>query len=387
MLQRNVLKNKLINIKFGALVAISFLLCVTPVSADELVITGNGAGSTSDVATTSNQNTNVTQSNTTTSSTEVTTDSNTGNNMVSENTGGTSTIVSGNVTTDVLIENSGNVNASSADCCIAPAETTGVIAGNGAGSVNYLQVISNSTSSIVSNNTAVITNNIIGIANTGNNSASNNSHGDVLIKTGNINVSEKIMNGPLNFNNAGTAISGSSMNLGGYELKISGNGSFSKNNINLDINNDTNVSVNNAIDILNESVWLLSTGYNKASSNVGGNVSILIGDINFLSDIVNGPINVNSVKVTCCDEKEPEQQNPTTTPPPATHVESKPSESKSSDSPKGGEVLAAAIGSILPATGNYNFLLFLMGNVAMLLLGMILRLRSGRSPGLFSVAV
>lgn len=385
MLQRNVFTDKFAKIKFGTLVALAALLSSTSVvRADELVITGNGAGSTSEVSNSSQQNTNVTQSNNLDSNTNITTDANTGDNNASGNTGGTNDIHTGNVTADVNIESSGNSNSSDSGCCQTPSENIAIISGNGAASNNNLDITAVSLTNIYGNNSANITNIISGNINTGNNSASNNNNGNSTIKTGNILVSEKIVNGPLNLNDA---VSINNVNKRGYEIKILENGAYSFNKININENNTTNVNVKNLFDVLNESLWILNTGHNEASNNTGGNVKIFTGDIDFIADIVNGPINVNSVKITCCESKESEQQTPTTPPPPTTSVESKPSETKTSDGSKGGSVLAAAVGQILPITGNYNLLLFLIGNVAMLLMGTILRLRSGRSPGILKVIV
>lgn len=385
MTQTNVIINKISNMKFSALIAVATMLSIVPVvRADELVITGNGAGSTNEVTNSSQQSSNVTQTNNLDSTTNVTTDASTGGNSTSGNVGGVNEINTGDVATNINIENNGNSNSSDAGCCQGSSGTVAVISGNGAGSDNYIDLTGVNSTNIYGNNTASITNIISGNVNTGNNSASNNNYGNNTIITGKISVSEKIWNGPFNFND--TSSHTNTVSTKGYEIKISENGAYSFNTININEENNTNIAVRSGLNVLNESLWILSTGHNYADNNTGGNIKILTGDINFLADIVNGPINVNSVKVTCCKDKDPEQQTPTTPLPPSTNTESKPSETKSSDGSTGGSVLTATVGDILPVTGNYNLLLFLIGNVAMLLMGTILRLRSGRSPGFLKVA-
>lgn len=389
MLQINIFNKNITKVKFGTIIACAALFTSTGlVSAEQIIVTGNGTGSTNSVSDTNTQTANITQTNTDNTTNNVNVDANTGGNNTSSNTNGSENIETGNTTTDIEIDNSGNLNSSDAYCC-GSENGTAVISGNGSDSENIININALSTSTLNSTNTTSIVNKITGVANTGNNSANNNTNGNILIKTGDIFVTERIKNGPLNFNNATSVINNNYSN--NYDIKISGNGSYSKNAINLNLNSENDVKVDNALDILNESIWLLNTGHNYANNNTGGNINILTGDIEFLSNIVNGPINVNNVDIKCCgDTKEIEE--PTggvtpVTPPPAANIDSKSSESKSSDGGKGGDVLATAIGSVLPVTGNYIFLFFMFGNVAMFLLGMVLRLRSGRSPGLVTVAL
>ncbi len=385
MVQKNVIINKFSGMKLGSLIAVCTMLCMTPlVNAEELVISGNGAGSTNEIINSPIVNTSITQANNLNSDTDVTTTSNTGENSTSGNIG-TSEVTTGNVTTDVIIANSGNVNTSDQECCQTASENTAVISGNANGTDNYINISGTQLTNISGNNTANIVNIISGNANTGNNTASYNSNGNTLIKTGSISVTEKIWNGPINYNNAATVVNNA--NIKSLDIKIKENGAYSINKVSINDISTTNIVVNNALDILNESVWILNSGHNYADNNTNGNVKIITGDISFLADIVNGPINVNSVKVTCCEDKEPEQQNPTTPPPSTANVETKINENKSSDGSKSGTVFADAIGQILPVTGNYNLLLFLIGNVAMLLMGTILRLRSGRSPTALQIVV
>lgn len=382
MLQITNIKLKNKSFKVGALISLAFLVSLpTAAHAETIEISGNGSDSVSQVSSQTEQTTTVNQNNEATVNNDVNTDANTGENSTSGITGGENSIETGNVSTEIAIENSGNINNAEAGCCDTAGESTTVISGNGANSINQADINKTTTTSINGSNNANITNNISGSANTGNNTANNNTNGNVSIKTGDINVKETIKNAPFNVNNAITFINSNEK----YSLKIDGNGKDSKNIINLNIKDENEANVKNAIDILNESVWLLNTGNNYADNNTDANVNIVTGDISFIADILNGPININNVEIKCCEEKEnPEPPTggvtPVTPPPATTTTDSKPSENKSSDDKKD-EVLAAAIGSILPVTGSYDFLLYLIGSVALFFLGFVLRLRSGRSPG------
>lgn len=385
MLINNILKEKFVKIKFGSAIAVVVLFAGTGlVSAEEIVISGNGSSSSNTITNSSSNSTNLSQSNSQDVNNNLDLEANTGANNSSGNTNGDSVIETGNISTRTEIENTGNLNYSESGCCVSNTAGNINIAENGSNSDSNITINNINNTSITSNNFAKITNNIIGNANTGNNTANNNAQGNIYIKTGNISVSENIINSPLNYNNASTFIQNTAKS--GFGLKIYNNGSFTRSSITLDINEEHNVNVINALDILNESVWLLNTGRNDANYNTDSHIGILTGNIDFVSKIINGPLNMNDTTIDCCEKvKEPTSGEPPIVPPPAAKVESKPGETKPSNSTSNGEVLAAAVGNILPATGNYTLLFFLIGNVAMFLLGMVLRLRSGRSPGLVNV--
>lgn len=373
------------NLKRGSLLVALSLLSVTGiVRAEEITISGNGSGSTSEAASSTTQTTTVQQNNNADINNTVQVTSNTGDNSASGNTNGDVAVTTGDTSTDVSIDNSANSSSVDTNCCNTAQSGQITITGNGTGSENGVAVTNTNTSTIDSNNTARITNSISGVANTGNNTSNDNTGGNISIQTGNISVYEKITNGPINSN----TVHASSGTQSGYDIKINGNGSWSENLIDLDLSNDVDIRVHNVADILNRSLWILNTGNNNANDNTNGDVSINTGDISFISKIINGPINSNTVTVDCCDKEEeqpvggPKPGEQATTPVNAVKTETKSSDSQPGSSGKGGEVLAAAIGKILPATGNYMTLLFLFGNIAMLFIGVFLRLRSGRSPGI-----
>jgi hypothetical protein len=343
--------------------------------AETLSITGNGSDSESSVTVENANQTQVNQTQDAAITNDVTISSNTGNNSASDNTNGDVAIETGDVNTSTEITNSANISSAQTGCCDSGG-TTSDISGNGSGTDNAISVSQSSPTVVSVTNNATIRNYISGTAVTGNNTANYNTLGDTTITTGNIWINEKIMNGPINV--AGIDV-GTGMN--GIIAKISGNGSDSDNSITYFDNNGTHITVNNYADIFNRSIWDAITGNNSANDNTGGKVGISTGDISYVSEIVNGPINVSQVSVGCCKEKE-EKPTGGVTPGPTTTTTTT-TENKPSENGRGGAgaVLAAA-GKILPATGGNWLLLAIFANMLMLFMGMYLRLRSGNSPGL-----
>jgi hypothetical protein len=350
---------------------------VTRVTAESISITGNGAESASTVQANMSQTTNVAQTNTADVNNNTNVTSNTGNNSASGNNGDAA-IQTGSTTTQVANNTAVNSNVAAGGCC--PTESvTGSISGNGSNSTNGLNITQSNATNVTSTNNTTIINNIYGKANTGNNTANYN-NGNVSITTGSIYVSEKVTN-KFNTNTVEFGFG----NDGGVDLSIKGNGSDSENTISYNKNNNVDIITTNIASIVNESDWDLNTGNNFADKNIG-NVDLKTGDIVFQSVITNEG-NINDVKVMCCKEEKPETP-PTTTTPPTQNNNPKPDDKPTGNGKggngngngKGGDTLGAAIGKVLPATGLNLFVLALIGNIALLFLGMYLRLRSGRSP-------
>lgn len=357
-----------------------FTFAVMPgsASAEEIVITGNGAESVSTVQSSQNNTTNVSQNNDMNVDNNLDVNASTGNNTVSDNTGGDTSVQTGNVGINTSVSNTGNVSTVTQECCPALSGSNGgsvVISGNGSGSNNAVNNSFSSQTSIQINQNANITNNINGRAITGYNTANDNTDGDVFIKTGNIKVSESV-NNKVNHANVKLAKTVAALTM----VKIAGNGAYSDNEVNLDFNDDVNVDIDNNADIINNSTWDLITGYNDASDNTGGDVSVITGDIKFTSEITN-VANISKVEIVCC-EKEKEKVHENLPPKPVTTVTEK-HEDKGVGG--GGQVLGAAAEKLLPVTGNAGFFFALIANLLFLLFGVMLRLRAGRSPG-FSVA-
>lgn len=369
--------------KFAVILSLILLLLGSLVSrkawAEEITVTGNGNESSNEVNVSSSSNTNVESTNTTNVDNTVQTNANTGANSVSNNSGGNAEVQTGSITTTTNIQNAANTSIVQANNCCETGETNVTITGNGSGSNNNVNGSTAHTTNVTVSNTANITNNITVNANTGSNTANDNS-GNVLIKTGNISVNNSVKNAPVN-----KAIvdirTGKSSDL---NLKIAGNGTESRNNINyLDYATNT-VFVDNYANIFNNVLLNLNTGNNEADGN-NGDVTLITGDIDVTTEIVNS-VNSSKVTIDCGCHPQP-QPTPTPVTPTEKVTPSSPSSSSSSSGGNsGGEVAGVALGKTLPVTGtNWLFLAFI-GNVMMLLLGTILRLRSGNSPGALAVA-
>lgn len=347
------------------------LLNSSLVYADDVVVNGNGEGSTNTVNISQTQTSNTSQNNTANINNNVSATANTGDNTANSN-GGNTNITTGDVNASTNITNSGiNQNSVSNTC---PCDANGVsinISGNGENSNNNVGYGSGLNTNVSINNNAQIANNIKGYANTGYNSANGNL-GNVNITTGSIRVDDKISNKSINIYSvkAGAGI------VGDLSISIKDNGEGSTNNVTYSNNNNVNVAINNVANINNSDNWVLNTGNNTADGN-NGDVAIATGDAYYTSSIENGPINVGYVDVECCNIPD----HPVT--PPGGNPGGNPGNPGSGGgSSSGGGSTPAPTGTILPVTGNYFMLILMIGNVMMLMLGGYLRLRSGRSPNL-----
>lgn len=346
--------------------------------AEEIVISGNGAESVNAATSEQTTTTTVSQSNSSDTNNNISGEASSGDNTASQNTSGETAIVTGDASSSVAVENTANISAADTTACCRAGENSITISGNGAGSSNTVKADTTTNISASSNQHATITNNFYGKVNTGNNTASNN-NGNVIIVTGNITAKENIKTGPVNI--ASIKIVDPSQI---YNIKVSGNGVDSINVTN--ITNSLNVSkhITNKSDIFNNIYWDLFTGNNVANKNVG-DVTIITGNIKHETTVENGPINGSKIEDKCCKE------NPTITPTPTekpTPTPEKPKEESKppTDSGKGGNGGSSsgsspAAGKILPVTGVNLLFLAILGNIVMLFFGMVLRLRSGRSPG------
>lgn len=348
----------------------------TKADATELVITDNGTGSSNSVSVNTQNNTTSSQTNNADVTNQTSVNANTGGNSTDSNSGNSS-ISTGNVDVANSTSNDVNHNQSQQSNCACDSAGQAVISGNGSDSTNSVGYNSTVTSNVYSTNNAHITNITNGTADTGNNHADNNL-GNVSITTGNIKVKETNKT-VANSNNIHLFTGGN----GEFSIKIAGNGAGSVNTFTLNQTNENTVNVSNNSDILNLNLWNLITGNNTANDNQG-NVSIKTGDIDLTVDIQN-VLNTNEVTVECGCQ-------PTPPPPPCTHdcgPITPPSNPPSNGGGGGGGgsssggpgVLAAATGPVLPATGNPWILFAIIGNLLMLFFGAVLRLKSGRSPG------
>ncbi|MBI2020748.1 hypothetical protein HYS94_05065 [Candidatus Daviesbacteria bacterium] len=372
------------------LILILFVLA-QPSYADELVISGNGSDSESQISITSTSETNVTQTNEANIDNNVNLDANTGGNSASGNNGDVE-ITTGDINSQTTIENSANTSNVSLSCC-PDSNLTVEISGNGEDSQNSVDLDQTSDTQINVNQSANIKNSINGSANTGGNSANDNSGGNVSITTGNINVTDEIRNENINL----TKIS-APQGDGSITIKIWGNGSDSQNAVIVNWDNNLNIDVNNNADIFNSLVWYLNTGENSASGN-NGDVSISTGDINYYAEIINGPINLVDIDIPCCvedgggpgdgdgDENEDgdgdgDGGGDGDNPPPPSSPSNPPSNGGGGNGGQAQGAAIAAVGQILPATGSLWLILLTLIAMLMFILGLYLRLHPGRDPNL-----
>ncbi|KKQ38045.1 MAG: Rab GTPase domain-containing protein [Candidatus Woesebacteria bacterium GW2011_GWA1_37_7] len=279
-------------LKLLTLFSVINLVFAPSVLALELNISGNGDGSESSASTVIETTTTVIQENNLNVDNNLSTDANTGGNSVSGNTNSDINIETGNITQSVTVENNGNFSSVDIPCCQESSEIE--VVNNGSDSINSINLTqSNSTNVIVSQNVN-ISNTINGYANTGDNSANNNTQGSVLISSGNIKVSGGIMNGPLNLSSitAGT---------GGFGIlaSINQNGANSDSKIYADFNNETNIFQLFHADIGNFVNWRLNTGGNEASENTGSDIDIKTGGIEF-DFFIRNLLNIGKVDLGCC---------------------------------------------------------------------------------------
>jgi len=156
---------------------------------------------------------------------------------------------------------------------VAFAQTSLTITGNGSSSNNDVNVSQNNSVNVTQNNTANIDNNVDVNSSTGNNTASGNVGGDVEVTTGNATTNVSVSN-VANSNSASVDACCTS----NATVNISGNGSDSYNDVDLKFDNNVNVDQDNDAHIDNNVDVDSDTGDNKASDNVGGNVTVKTGN-------------------------------------------------------------------------------------------------------------
>src|SRR3989344_2641695 len=369
------------------ILALGFIFSPSAI-ADEIIVSNNGDGSSSSVSVNSNNSSNVTQTNDTQVNNDVITDADTGSNQTSSNNGDSS-INTGDVTVTTSINNE-DINTNMEDkigtcgvVCGTDGESTVSISGNGSNSLSSIDLGLSNNADIKQTNSANVTNNVGVKANTGYNTANNN-NGDVRIETGNITAITAILNKNINLN-----IDPILSPFGALSVSISGNGDGSVNGIVLFFGNKLNYNGSNNTTIVNNVTHDLNTGENIANGNNGA-VLIATGDIMSVVTIGNENINCNifNSPINSCfptggiipppgggpttpPSTPPGSDNPSGTPPSPTSVGSSP-----------GQVLGAAIGNVLPATGGYWMLLMTILCLTLFLLGGYLRFGSGISPPL-----
>ncbi len=146
------------------------------------------------------------------------------------------------------------------------------ISGNGSDTDNECEVEVKDDVAVLQVNEAEINNNVTVTADTGDNEAEDNTGGDVDIETGDADVTVSVSN-TANSNEA-TVATNSSMD---FEGTISGNGTDTDNEIDMEYENEVDLTQCNDADIENEIGVEADTGDNEAGDNTGGDVSIDTG--------------------------------------------------------------------------------------------------------------
>lgn len=258
------------------------LSTITPsVLADStLSVSGNGAGSTSNVSSTSNNSSTLVQDNNATVTNNVSSNSNTGGNNADENTGGNVTVDTGNATALTDIATRANANVADLSTCGCTTLGNGqsiTVSGNGAQSNTNATVNNTNTSSLFQNNNASVANDVSSNAQTGNNNANRNTGGDVLVLTGHA-ANDTMLRTAVNANMANMGSSTTGVGSGTGSLWVVGNGFGSNNDVNVTDNNAATLVQGNTANIQNRVNSNAQTGRNNADENTGGNVTVDTGN-------------------------------------------------------------------------------------------------------------
>lgn len=166
------------------------------------------------------------------------------------------------------------------------------VSGNGVESESNVDASISQSTTVVQNNNAQITNTVNVNADTGDVDASRNTGGDVDVETGDATVDVAVTN-TANTNSATVDCCAPSET----NVLISDNGDNTRNRVDLDLSNDTQVHQNNDADIYNRVRADAITGDVDASSNTNGDVNIETGKATVLTTLKTFA-NVNSARVS-----------------------------------------------------------------------------------------
>jgi len=176
---------------------------------------------------------------------------------------------------------------------VVRAQTVDVeISGNGAGSDNQANVEVKNETSVQSTNTADVANNVDLNSNTGGNTANANTGDQTQIQTGDATENLTIEN---NVNSQSLDLSSCGDCQSDLNVEVSGNGADSQNSVNTQIENSTNIIVENQAWVQNNVSVSANTGRNEASQNSGA-VEISTGNISVDGAVINR-VNISSVRV------------------------------------------------------------------------------------------
>ncbi|MBI2593349.1 hypothetical protein HYW44_01785, partial [Candidatus Daviesbacteria bacterium] len=188
------IKNALVSLAAALLVVNQFFSFA--VFAQEFSVSGNGAGSKSEISYQGEKNTQIVQTNDAQIDNQVEAEAFTGDNEADGNTGEVQ-IQTGDAKEQVEILNSGNNSTAEIGCCTPDDPSSASIEGNGEDSSNTIDISDNSAEKINIVNELKLRNNVSINADTGDNEADGND-GDVTIQTGQINLLARVLNQNLN---------------------------------------------------------------------------------------------------------------------------------------------------------------------------------------------
>lgn len=266
-----------------------------------VTIADNGAFSNNGVTLNQGSTTSVGQNNVANVTNTVNADAKTGGNDANKNTGGDVTISTGKAVVDASVSTTANMNVAHVGSALGASNPSAsfVIAGNGAGSDNYITAGLTKSTSVSQNNTANVTNDVDADASTGYNDAGFNTGGDQMIHTGDAVVRADVDNA-VNFN-AADVDCGCTWDV---LAKIAGNGAdthfgnVADNIIDLTLGGTQAVGQGNVANLTNRLDELnAKTGGNDVELNtadVHGDPMISTGNAGVNSEVSNSG-NVNSV--------------------------------------------------------------------------------------------
>ncbi len=296
---KDLAKKVAVAVASGALLAQSFVL---PAFGEiTVIVSGNGSDSDNTVDIEQSQNTLVNQSNYANITNDIYAKADSGENSVDDSTGGDVSIDTGNATATVDVVNTANSNEAVVDCGGCAPDLKVEISGNGEGSDNnvwydYNQEIEDYDTWVQQDNVAIVKNDLEVKADSGDNWVDDATGGNVSIDTGKADASATVTNTL----NANVAFVGGG-DGGALELIITGNGSDSNNEIDVELSANTILLQNNFAKVLNDVYVKADSGDNWVDDSTGGEASIDTGDA-VAGATVDTAANFNSAFVgDCCE--------------------------------------------------------------------------------------
>jgi hypothetical protein len=243
-----------------------------------VTVSGNGDSSDNKVKVEQNSNTKLYQTNDANIKNNIDANSKTGKNDADRNTGGNVKIVTGDATTSVAVDNAANMNSAKigGGHDAGTGSVSAYITGNGVDSDNDIKLDLDKSVLLTQANDAYVKNSIDADANTGKNDANRNTGGDVIVDTGDADVTVGVDN-MANFN-AADVDCGCLLDVTG---KIAKNGDNSDNRIKANLNDTKDVFQNNDGSLKNKVDANGDTGKNDVDRNTGyagSDPSVYTGD-------------------------------------------------------------------------------------------------------------